>query len=208
MVDVRVLDYSHEIPDDGLVIDTTSRSADLAKFLSPFRIGPCLMYPPYYSVTMENAWQYCKVYLRHVDSAKQDPHEGYFSWARNGWSMERAVRYPMGKGAKPLYSYWNGYKLGYVEARKYIYLPLYLNAVHASGGLALLRRVCMNSGRLYLRTFDGYDHKLEKMSYMDVLNNPRRRMGHGFALAIALEEPGLLGTLATEGQRYSIPPTI
>lgn len=39
------------------------------------------------------------------------------------------MRFPRGRGAKPLYSYWNGKKMSYIEARHQIYAPLYSNAV-------------------------------------------------------------------------------
>jgi hypothetical protein len=45
-----------------------------------------------------------------------------------------------GRGAKPLYSLWDGEKLGYIDARKRIYAPLYASAVvHADAFLELER---------------------------------------------------------------------
>ncbi len=101
------------------VINTTSRSTTWSKGLSPFFCGPCDLYDIYNSKNVENAWQYAKVYAQHVD-ADQNPTESYFLWAQGGWNKKIADRYPMGKGAKPLYSYWNGEKLPYIDARKKI----------------------------------------------------------------------------------------
>lgn len=71
---------------------------------------------------MENAWQYAKVYKQHTHNGA--PTSDYWDWARAGWSNPSAVRFPMGRGAKPEYSLWDGQRLGYIEARKKIYAPL------------------------------------------------------------------------------------
>ena len=59
---------------------------------------------------MENAWQYSKVYKCFLNN-QNEPTEKYFEWAKNGWNSAWANRYPMGKGAIPEYSFWNGEKL-------------------------------------------------------------------------------------------------
>jgi len=41
---------------------------------------------------------------------------------------------------------------------------------------------------LYLLDFDGYDHKELDMSYDDVINCEKRKMGHAFVLAMLLEK--------------------
>ena len=75
------------------------------------------------SENMENLWQFAKLYAQHADE-NGDPTEAYWMWVLRGFADKKAHRYPMGKGAVPLYSYWRGEKLSYIEARKKIYGPL------------------------------------------------------------------------------------
>jgi hypothetical protein len=35
--------------------------------------------------------------------------------------------------------------------------------------------------------FDAYDHKYEKLTYEQVINDPTRKMGHAFVLAMMLD---------------------
>jgi hypothetical protein len=168
-------------------IDTTSRSKTWGKGLSPFFLGPCKLYGGYTSRNVENGWQYSKVYPEHVDESG-NPSEAYFAWARAGWDKMRADRYPMGKGKKPLYSWWDGEKMDYVTARRRIYVPLYANAVVKSEAFAILKSL-NDSGDLTLRDFDGYDHVAQGKSLKDVLLDPNKKMGHAFVLALMLTPP-------------------
>ena len=85
------------------VVNVTSRSNDFGVGLSPFHLGPVELYDGHIAKNVENAWQYAKVYAQHVTEG--EPDESYLEWATAGWKNSRAVRYPMGKGAVPLYSY-------------------------------------------------------------------------------------------------------
>lgn len=126
---VYVTGIFDQIPEGSVMVNTTSRSTEpWSAKLSPFFLGPISLYKDYISHNVENAWQYSKVYKHHLDP-NGEPTEEYFNWACSGWGKIRADRYPMGKGTKPEYSYWDGKKLGYIEARKKIYIPLYIRAV-------------------------------------------------------------------------------
>lgn len=171
---------------DVVIINTTSRSRTWGSMLSPFFLGPIPLYDGTYALNMENAWQYAKVYDIHVD-ANQDPTPEYFAWARAGWNKNYADRYPMGKGAKPLYSWWNGKKLTYIEARRAIYAPLYANAIEKTPAYKTLLELYKQQGEIWLWDFDAYDHRKLNMSYMDVLMHPTKKMGHAFVLAMMLE---------------------
>lgn len=159
--------------------------------LSPFLLGPRKLYKNFNSQNVENAWQYCKVYKDFVDESGK-PNEKYFEWALTVWNKNRADRYPMGKGIKPLYSFWNGYELNYIEARKAIYVPLYSEAVVDSQEWQILAHHYINNEDLIIWDFDAYDHHNLNMSLKDVLNCETRTMGHGFVLAMMLEQPGLI----------------
>lgn len=186
---VKVISHRAKIPTDGVVVDTTSKSTNWSKGLSPFFLGPIELYDGYVSQNFENAWQFCKTYAVHAD-ADGNPTQEYWDWARAGWAKSEAVRYPMGRGARPLYSLWEGKRLGYVDARKQIYCQLYSEAVEITPAWEQLVETynqCKdNNTVLYLRDYDGYDMK--NKTYSDVINDPTRKMGHAFVLAMLLED--------------------
>jgi len=114
-------------PYGGVEIDTTSSSGQW-RDLSPFVLGPIDL-PDIHAENFENLWQFSKVYYpEHVDR-DYNPNHAWFEWRQKGFADKRAHRYPMGKGRKPLYSMWEGQKLGYIEARKTIYAPVYAQFV-------------------------------------------------------------------------------
>ncbi|KDO32353.1 hypothetical protein SPRG_02831 [Saprolegnia parasitica CBS 223.65] len=127
---------------------------------------------------------YTKLYACHGDDV-----DAYWAWATNGFANPRAVRFPMGRGAKPLFSYWHGEPLGYIEARVRIYAPLYADAVetYAATELATLREA-LRHGDIALFDYDGYRHDTAGLSLEDVLYSPKRKMGHAFVLAMMLTE--------------------
>jgi len=169
----------------GPSINTTSRDKDWSQGLSPFYLGPVKLYGNYVAKNVENAWQFSKVYDRHV-KPDGEPDQSYFFWASKGWSDDFAHRYPMGRGAKPEYSYWDGKKLNYIEARKAIYAPLYAKAVEDTPAFTRLKEEAAK-GDIWLWDFDGYDHRKRNMTYKDVINCETMKMGHAFVLAMMLE---------------------
>lgn len=179
----------------GLEVDTTSHGNN--KDLSPFHLGPVPTYEPGVMATcVENLWQYSKVYRAHVfvpanpidlfNPMAWEPSDLYYRWRDDGWARSRAERYPMGKGAKPLYSLWKGQKLDYVQARKIIYVPAYANAVIKTRSYAMLYEALQNGTDVVLRDFDGYDYTKTGRTLVDVINNPSKTMGHAFVLAMLL----------------------
>lgn len=182
-ITVNVCPY-YKPPPGVYTVDTCSHSNTWSKGLSPFVLGPVNLYGGYVSQTMENAWQYSKVYAGY--SQHGEPTQRYFLWAQKGWNNPRAVRYPMGKGAKPLFSYWDGESMDYVTARKRIYCPLYANAVEKTDAFARLYKIAKDKGEIWLRDFDGYDYRGEGKTLEEVLNDPNRKMGHAFVLAMLL----------------------
>jgi hypothetical protein len=173
-----------------LIVNTTSRTKEeWSKGLSPFFVGPIPMYGGHTAKNLENAWQYAKVYSDRVDT-NNEPTEQYFTWAKNGWNDDKPVRFPMGRGAKPLYSMWDGQKLGYIDARKQIYAPLYSAAVEKTKAFQKLKKIYQDPNRtqcVWLWDFDGYDYVRQGSTLTDVLNDATRPMGHAFVLAMKLE---------------------
>jgi hypothetical protein len=183
---ITILGPGYKTPEGVEVINTTSRSTTWSRSLSPFFLGPVKLYDKYRSVNVENAWQFSKVYEYYLEE-DGSVGERYFRWAEDGWKDIKAHRYPMGKGVKPLYSYWDGEKLSYIEARKKIYIPLYSDAVQRTYAFKQLKKKHDANEDLYLWDFDGYNHRTLGMSYEEVINDPDKKMGHAFCIAMLLE---------------------
>lgn len=117
--------------------------------------------------------------------------ERYFKWAKAGWDKIAADRYPMGKGAKPLYSYWDGKTYSYIKARKKIYIPLYYKAVKDTFAFKKLKELyleCLDKNEiLYLRDFDAHNLEPGTYEYEDLWNNDQIKVGHAYVLAMMLE---------------------
>ena len=183
---IYVIGPQETAPVGANVINTTSRSNTWSKSLSPFFLGPVDLYSGFSSKNVENAWQYSKVYQKYADS-NGDPTPEYFVWAQNGWNSDRAFRYPMGVGAAPLYSYWAGAKYDYITARQKIYMPLYAESVKLTSAYSKLKKLAAGPDDLYLWDFDAYNHKALGLTYDQVINDPTKKMGHAFVLAMLLD---------------------
>jgi hypothetical protein len=53
---VKVISHRAKVPTDGVVIDTTSKSTNWSKGLSPFFLGPIDLYDDMVSQNFESAW--------------------------------------------------------------------------------------------------------------------------------------------------------
>lgn len=168
---------------DGIVVNVTSKSKDeWSRKFSPFTLGPMTVTPFDDKIeckTMENAWQYSKVYPGYEDKTT------YLKWANQGFESEKANRFPMGKGKKPLYSMHKNQKLDYIAARKQIYAPLYAMCVEKYAEESLQKLINMyESGKtIVLLDYDGYS---KYNSLKEVLDNPKKKMGHAFILAMMI----------------------
>jgi hypothetical protein len=136
---------------------------------------------PAWCLRFENLWQYSKVYAIHADAAGE-PTEKFFQWRAFGFSKNRADRYPVGKGMTPLYHYWYGKHLDYIEARQQIYVPLYRDLVLRTESYRKLYNWVLQGRDIALRDFDGYDHVSQNMTLDDVIRNTKRSMGHAFII--------------------------
>jgi hypothetical protein len=93
----------------------------------------------------------------------------------------------MGKGASPEYSFWEGERFGYVQARAKIYIPLYAKAVAKTEAFKKLQEMYKTQDEIWLWDFDGYDRRKFGMSLIDALTDPTKKMGHAFVLAMMLK---------------------
>jgi hypothetical protein len=174
------------------IVSTVSKAEGWQSDLSPFKLGPCKLYRNknmadgyYWSENMENAWQYSKVYPGYALENSQ-PSKKWWLWAIAGWENPVAVRYPMGRGKVPLFSYWDGNLLSYVNARKVIYGPLYAEAVQKTKGWKELKKLYKSCKKLVLLDYDVRNTQLSKETMTQVLNNPDKKMGHAFVLKMLL----------------------
>jgi hypothetical protein len=177
--------HSYKAPPEATVINTTSRSSGWSRGLSPFFLGPVRLYGDYVSQNVENAWQYSKCYVENTDE-NNEPNQSYFDWAQKGWGKRVADRYPKGRGAKPLYSLWDGQKLGYVEARKKIYLPIYSEAVRNTDAFSKLKEAFDSSDVLVLQDFDAHNINVIGYDILKLIENENIKFGHGYVLAMML----------------------
>lgn len=180
---VYVLNFRSKLPNLP-IFNVTSRGQ--WRELSPFYLGPVNLYDNFISLNVENGWQFAKVY-HHLDHLDEDnnPNDLYWKWAKNGWRSQWAFRYPAGPSAVPEYSYWAGEKLGYIEARKRIYIPLYCQAILNCPTYKKLEDLYKQHKDIVLLDFDAYDR--QQIDWNEVINDPTRKMGHGFVLAMLLE---------------------
>ena len=184
-----------------VIVDCTSgnRDEEMIKGLSPFYLGPVKCYDGLKSETFERAWQCAKVYPWMAD-ANGNPDERYFAWrdamwAKKGFENKIDIRFPAGKGnaKKCLYAWWKVggefRKLGYVEGRKAIYMPLYAKTVVKTEAYRRLVELRDSGKNLMLLDFDGYNphHPKYNFTYNDVVHCPLLKMGHGFVLAMLIE---------------------
>jgi hypothetical protein len=180
------------------IINTCSTGSDpvLRRDLSPFFLGPCVLSDGRTAKNVENAWQFSKVYAAHAD-ADGEPTDEWYGWARAGMGDNKAHRFPMGRGAKPLYAYGGrtagddddrAVRWGYVESRYRIYAPLYAEAVVGTEGYARVERLLREHGKVTLLDFDGWDNEKVGLALTEVFYYPWRKMGHAFVLAMLLTD--------------------
>lgn len=185
MKQLIVANFSYKTPPEATVINTTSRSSGWSRGLSPFFLGPVKLYGDYVSQNVENAWQYSKCFVNHLDE-NNEPGKTYFEWAQKGWSKRVADRYPMGRGAKPLYSLWDGEKLSYIEARRKIYIPIYSNAVRNTIAFQKLKETFESTDFLILQDFDAHNIDVVNYDINKLIDNENIKVGHGYVLAMML----------------------
>lgn len=178
--------FKHEVPDDAIVIDVTSRSLTPGRFLSPFNLGPVDLYDGYTAFNIENAYQFAKIYEQFAFD--DVPGEAYFEWAKKGWENKKPIKYPFGAWNVCLYHWWNGKKLSRLEAQNQIFIPLYTKAVIKTEAYHKLKKLYDTSDKdIYLLDFEGYNHRFLEMSWDDVINHPEWPVGQGFTLCMMLE---------------------
>lgn len=171
-----LLRYRQKPPEGYHLVDLSDVSKQIWKRLSPAIISNVYCYGGLSSKTMHNAWTYSHVYPEHDDGGK--PNADWYTWRDTGFSREKAIIKPM-KDSKPIYIWWNGVRFGEIEARKNIYIPLYLRSIKNSQTFKELRRLYERGNKLALKEWHSYpldDGKTSK----DALNDISRNFSYAF----------------------------
>ncbi len=91
-----------------------------------------------------------------------------------------------------MYTWYCGEKLGYIEARKKLYLKYYQDAVIHTDAFNTLKETWLNCKKdntdIILLDFDAYNHRELNYTWEDILNDEKRKMGHAFILAKILSQ--------------------
>lgn len=185
---------------------------------------------------LENVWQFGKVYSRipaqkipkthfdpqivwdwpaqtHWDDKAKQPTPEYWQWRNAGMACPHPIRYPVGRRVR---TQCLGYLtapdaplLGYIDARKQVYLPLMLDALRGSETFLKLQARLANGENLLIVEVDGphyeslgyYKQKYgvgddfispqntmaATMSNLAImLDDPKHPFGHGYCVAAAL----------------------
>lgn len=152
---------------------------------------------------IENLWQYTKVWEGDEDPKTQLPSNLYFIRRNLGWNKKQADRYPLkyplqakgknnppfkNKGPNksiPLYSYWFGEKLSYLEGRRRIYCPIYERLVRKTEAYKDLEARVERGENILIIGYDGYprEGKTWKQCFEDI----SRPFGHEMVIACMLE---------------------
>jgi len=122
------LSFKHEIPKNSIVIDCTSNSNSDGKWFSPFFLGPMELYDGYTATSIENGYQFAKLYVEHADE-DGNPLQSYWNWAQAGWNNPKPIKHPLGAWRTPLYHLWKGRRLNRLQAQNEIFVPAYVELV-------------------------------------------------------------------------------
>jgi alkylated DNA repair dioxygenase AlkB len=192
-------------------VDVSSRPTELGRLfpgLCPFGMGPVTMYPgarALPALTAGNAFEHAKLYAAHADP-EGDLTEAHASWMCEG-ARAHAPRFPpsdsgehlgadLGFAEAPLCAVWRDRRLGCVEARLLIYIPLYVEALcrdpearAAYGKLRALRAAARAAGtRLALFDNTGYDCEAAGLTLEQAAAAPGWATSHALVLAALLED--------------------
>lgn len=210
----------HPVPEPGCnfeVYDVTSGGfhADL----SPMVLGPVFIDGELFAHNIEDGWQGCKVWSFHMrghfDAGSpslwtDDPSSALHTYEEMKWLPEwlkwsKYVRLS-GEGKRhrnksksnsvnpnvPLGSFYKGQMLGYVEARKQMYIPWYAELILLTDSFQYLKKRFDAGTSLVLLDPDGQPRD-ERWQVQDQFALQRRVddisliFGHGFVLACVLQ---------------------
>lgn len=170
-----------------LDVDVTSHSTSKGLQLSPFKLGPVPLDDGTTALNLENLWQFSGVYEEHWDSVNECPLPEWYAWRDAGYANPLPHRYPMGKGVRPVCTWWDGEALDSFQTRQHLHTPTYIDSAKETGAWRWLLRELKRGKRVVLRDFDTFDTVAEGITLEAALADPNRKVGHGMILAAELE---------------------
>ena len=181
------LSFKHEIPEGAIVIDCTSNSRTDGKWFSPFFLGPMELYDGYTATSIENGYQFAKLYAEHADDDGNPTHL-YWDWCRRGWANPRPIKHPLGAWRSPICHLWQGKRLNRLEAQNQIFVPAFCKLVQKTNAFARLKNLYENTKKdIVLLDYEGYNNRFLELNWKQVLNHPDYPIGQGFVLCMLLE---------------------
>lgn len=202
---------------------TVDKKKVSATQMSPLFLGPVQDYAGLQAERFENLWQFSKVYpqLGHWDSVREQPTEAWTEWKKKGYKklkpekrgrLAKGIRTPAevsklrkkfretGAPWTPRCSWWDGAELGYIDARKRIYVPLYARLVVETDAFKALQNLVAAGKKLLIIDLDGPPLSrhpdgicVTEASIVGALNDPSYPFGHGFVVAALLAGIDIIG---------------
>lgn len=188
---ILTLNPSEAVPDGFLCdidVDVTSRSRSTGQQLSPFLLGPVPVADGPDALSVENLWQFSKCYDHQWDYERGCPLPEWWAWRNAGFADPQPHRYPMGKGVKPVCTWWNGEALDVGTARQQLYGPSYMNCATRTGAWRWLLRELRRGKRIVMRDFGVYDVVSAGVTYDQAIQDSHRPFGHAMFLAAEMEK--------------------
>jgi hypothetical protein len=174
-----------EVPEDSPVhwerINVCSSGSPLFKQLSPMLLGP-VEKDGLVANRMENLWQFSKVFPSEVDAKTGEPLPKFFTRRQLAFAMEKGKRHKI-KGQKPAYCYWQGHHWSYLEARRELYLPVYVEYVQKTAAWKELYSRHKRGVGLLLLGYDGRAYTDLEKEFL----NEAAPFGHELVLCAMLE---------------------
>ncbi len=173
--------------DYDIDVDVTSHSKDkLGRQFSPFLLGDVYVESGLWASSVENAWQYSKVFPEHTDLAG-NPTDEWYAWREEGIERDHPVHSPMRRGAQHLYWFNKGRKLNARAAREELFKPWYMDLARNTDAWDWLVSEYQQGKRIMMRDFKAIDNVAEQRTFTECLNEPSIPLCHGYLLAEALE---------------------
>lgn len=184
---IRVFSSKQKVP-KGYAKVNSSKNGKFSCF-HPSNLGPCRIYKGIYAINVQAAFEYSGVHKDFLDD-NGSPSPDYWPWAHSGWTGKN----PKSSNEDVIYHIWDGRKYGIIEARKLIFSSLYIKAVTMTTQYNELRESLLNTdNNIALIDENSYDNK--NMSFVEVLHNTKKEMGHSFLLAMLLTNSSALSDI-------------
>jgi len=190
------------------------------KELSPMLLGPVIIDGKIFAKNIEDGWQGSKVWSAHMTNGHFDPSKDTFwvsgnkkinpdsddwipeweKWSQyirmSGFGKRRHFKIDKSQTNPnvPLFQYFRGERLSYVEGRKKMYVRWYYELVQKTEAFLYLKERFEAGTSLNFLEFDGtprdsaeiLPEELSEKKLREMINDANVVFGHGFVLAAAL----------------------